>query len=91
VVQGTVTRAGRRAAGKTRTQDYATLRLADGTVLTVRSYHSMHSLLTGYAIKVNGTCTLNHLSEGQPITVYIRRSDLGYAVDRLTATGACGG
>jgi hypothetical protein len=88
ILQGTVVRAGTHRR-RVLSRDYADVEVATGKRLSLESDRSLFSLLTGYAVRVNGQCKIDILPIGLPVTIYGRHSDFGFVFDKVTSSKPC--
>ncbi|AEU37531.1 hypothetical protein [Granulicella mallensis] len=87
-IQATVSHVGTHR-GKGTARDYADVKTNDGRWLSLESYRSLYALVTGYAIRVNGQCKVNTLTEGSSIVLHGRRSNFGFVLDSVTSSEPC--
>jgi hypothetical protein len=86
---GVVTDSGRAILYRSRDQSIAEVRLQDGMTVDLLSHDSMFDKYLHDDLKVNGLCPLYDLPKGLPVTLSMRVSSLGYAVDRVTSSAPC--
>ncbi len=86
---GVVTDSGRAILYRSRDQSIAEVRLQDGTTVDLLSHDSMFDKFLHDDLKVNGQCPLYDLPNGLPVTLAMRVSSLGYAVDLVTSSEPC--
>jgi hypothetical protein len=86
---GVVTDSGRAILYRSRDQSIAEVRLQDGTTVSLRSHDSMFDKYLHDDLKVNGQCPLYDLPKGLPITLTMRVTSLGYAVDSVKSDAPC--
>jgi hypothetical protein len=87
-LQGIVVRSGTHRR-RFLSRDYADVEVATGKRMSLESDRSLFSLLTGYAVRVNGRCKVDTLPIGLPVTIYGRQSDFGFVLDKVSSSKPC--
>jgi len=86
---GIVTASGASVPYRSRVQQIAEVRMSNGATIRLLAHNSIFAPYLHNEIKVNNTCALSRLPQGLPVTITMRASTIGNAIDRVSSAVAC--